>query len=98
MSGPAPSATRSMPSQARRALFDIRACILSAQEFADGYDLDRFRLDRKTFHAVTRMLEIISEARRHLDPAVRNCRGALSETRAAVTGTMTTTWRKPTSG
>lgn len=61
-----------MPSKASRALYDIRDCILSAQEFTDGYDLDRFRQDRKTFHAVTRMLEIISEASRHLDPAVRD--------------------------
>lgn len=57
-------------SKAGRALHDIRDCILSAQEFVAGYDFERFREDRKTFHAVTRMLEIISEASRHLDPAI----------------------------
>lgn len=59
-------------SKAARALQDIRDCILSAQEFVAGYDFERFREDRKTFHAVTRMLEIISEASRHLNPAIRD--------------------------
>lgn len=63
---------RSTRSKNSRALYDIRDSIVLAQQFIEGYDLDRFTDDRKTFHAVTRMLEIISEASRHLGAAVRD--------------------------
>ncbi|OYX36314.1 MAG: hypothetical protein B7Y99_02455 [Caulobacterales bacterium 32-69-10] len=37
-----------------------------AQEFVDGLTPEQFRTDRMRFYAVTRCLEIISEAARHL--------------------------------
>jgi uncharacterized protein with HEPN domain len=33
---------------------------------------EEFEADRRTFHAVTRCLEIVSEACRRLDPALRD--------------------------
>ena len=62
--------TQFMPSKKSRALYDIRDSILYAQQFTEGLDLDRFIGDRKSFAAASRMLEIISEASRHLDRAV----------------------------
>lgn len=42
-----------------------------ARTFIDGETLDSFRQDRKTFYAVTRCLEIISEAARRIDESDR---------------------------
>jgi uncharacterized protein with HEPN domain len=39
-----------------------------AQSFVEGMTAERFAADRKTFYAVTRCLEIISEAARRLGP------------------------------
>ena len=39
--------------------------------FVHGLDLDAFVADDKTFYAVTRCLEIISEASRDLSPAFK---------------------------
>ena len=50
----------------RNALEDIRENIDRVLRFVDGYDLDRFLADDKTFYAATRCLEIISEASRRL--------------------------------
>ncbi len=62
----------SMPSdRARLALFDIRDNIALAREFVAGLSFEAFRDDRRTFYAVTRCLEIISEAARRLPDAVR---------------------------
>ena len=61
-----------MPSKKDRALHDIRDSIVLAHAFTERYDFARFCADRETFHAVTRMLEIISEASRHVDVAVRD--------------------------
>jgi hypothetical protein len=50
----------------REALEDIRDNISRAIGFIDGFDLDGFLADDKTFYAATRCLEIISEASRRL--------------------------------
>jgi uncharacterized protein with HEPN domain len=62
-----------MPSdRAHLALFDIRDNGRLAQTFAAGMSAEAFEADRKTFYAVTRCLEIVSEACRRLDPTVRD--------------------------
>ena len=48
------------------ALLAIRDNVLLAEEFTRGLDQAAFLQDRKTFYAVTRCLEIISEASRRL--------------------------------
>ena len=61
-----------MPSDREHlALFDIRDNILLAREFVSGLSEDAFRSDRRSFYAVTRCLEIISEAARRLSPELR---------------------------
>ena len=58
-----------MPSEStQHALFDIRDCILLAQQFVDGHTLESFTRSRLHFFAATRALEIISEAARRLSP------------------------------
>lgn len=62
-----------MPSdRAHLALLDIRDSVHLAREFVAGMDLATFKEDRRTFYAVTRCLEIISEAARRLPPAIRD--------------------------
>jgi uncharacterized protein with HEPN domain len=62
-----------MPSKrATLALFDIRDNAKLAQEFTAGMTLEVFREDRRTFYAVSRCLEIISEAARRLPPSLRD--------------------------
>lgn len=58
----------------RDALEDIRDNIARAMRFVHGFDLDAFLADDKTFYAVTRCLEIISEASRRLSPAFKERR------------------------
>jgi uncharacterized protein with HEPN domain len=48
--------------RARMALFDIRDNIHLAQQFVAGMTEEEFAADRRTFYAVARCLEIISEA------------------------------------
>ena len=55
----------------RDALEDIRDNIARAMRFVDGFDLDAFLADDKTFYAATRCLEIISEASRRLPSAFK---------------------------
>lgn len=57
-----------MPSESRTrdALHDIRDNILIAREFVEGVDFEAFKQSRLHFYAVTRALEIISEAARRL--------------------------------
>jgi uncharacterized protein with HEPN domain len=55
----------------RDALEDIRDAIARAVRFVEGFDLDGFLADDKTFYAATRCLEIISEASRRLSPAFK---------------------------
>ena len=50
----------------RDALEDIRDNIARATRFIEGFDLDAFLADDKTFYAATRCLEIMSEASRRL--------------------------------
>ena len=72
MSGLAPSVTPSMLSEkAILALFDIRDNILAAQLFTAGLSFDKFRDSQLHFYAVTRALEIISEASRRLSDALK---------------------------
>jgi uncharacterized protein with HEPN domain len=57
-----------MPSRpAAAALRDIRHHIDLAAKFSAGFDRASFKHDIKTVYAVTRCLEIISEASRRLD-------------------------------
>jgi uncharacterized protein with HEPN domain len=56
-----------MPSEIdRTSLSDILFNIDLATSFVDGFDYDHFVADMRTFYAVTRCLEIISEASRRL--------------------------------
>ena len=43
-----------------------------AREFTAGISLETFKTDRRTFYAVTRCLEIVSEAARRLPASVRD--------------------------
>ena len=56
---------------ANAALYDIRDNILFAQEFVEGLDQAQFAASRLHFYAVTRALEIISEASRRLPDDMR---------------------------
>ena len=53
------------------ALNDIRYFIDLIGSFLEGYDYPRFADDLRTFHAVTRCLEIISEASRRVSPDMK---------------------------
>ena len=66
-----------LSNRAQLALFDIRDNIKLAEDFAAGLSFEAFAADRRTFYAVTRCLEIISEAARRLPAAVRNRHPAL---------------------
>ncbi len=60
----------SMPSdREQRALSYIQHNIVLAMSFVDGLTYEQFRDDLKSFYAVTRSLEIISEASRKLSRA-----------------------------
>jgi len=52
------------------ALFDIRDNIFAAQRFTAGFSFDQFRDSQLHFYAVTRALEIISEASKRLPDEV----------------------------
>src|SRR2546423_8477320 len=60
-----------LSSRARDTLLDIRDNILLAQQFTAGFTLETFQADRRTFYAVCRCLEIVSEAARRLPESVR---------------------------
>ena len=55
----------------RRWLDDIHYHIILAERFADGMDYDALHDDLRTTYAVTRCLEIISEASRRLPDEVK---------------------------
>jgi uncharacterized protein with HEPN domain len=62
-----------MPSESpARALGDILYHIDLAQAFVGGIDRAAFQIDLRTLFAVTRCLEIISEASRRLPPALKD--------------------------
>jgi uncharacterized protein with HEPN domain len=61
-----------MPSDGdRAALSDIASNIDLALTFIEGIDYDRFVEDYRTFYAITRCLEIVSEASRHLSQELK---------------------------
>jgi uncharacterized protein with HEPN domain len=61
-----------MPSEAEiAALHDIARNIDLASQFIQGFDLGSFRDDLRTLYAVTRCLEIISEASRRLPEGLK---------------------------
>ena len=64
-----------MPSKSSKralgALRDIRENILLAQRFTENLTYPGFQNDRRTIYAVTRCLEIISEASRRLPPSLK---------------------------
>ncbi len=60
-----------LSNRARLALFDIRENGELLREFVAGLSFEGFERDRRTFYAVTRALEIISEAVRRLPPELR---------------------------
>ena len=60
-----------LSNKARLALFDIRENGKLACEFVAGLTYEEFERDRRTFYAVTRALEIISEAARRLPPELQ---------------------------
>jgi uncharacterized protein with HEPN domain len=61
-----------MPSdRARLALFDIRDNIRLCQQFIEGLSFEVFKENRMIFYAVTRALEIVSEASRRLPASLR---------------------------
>ena len=62
---------RSKPPDPRPYLFHIRDNIILAESFIEGFDYKRFRDDLLAFYAVTRALEIISEASRRLPAAMK---------------------------
>jgi uncharacterized protein with HEPN domain len=55
----------------RISLSDILFNIDLARDFAEGFDYERFLADMRTFYAITRCLEIISEASRRLSPEMK---------------------------
>ena len=55
----------------KTALGDIRYFIDLIGNFLEGYDYQRFAGDLRTFHAVTRCLEIISEASRRVPEGMK---------------------------
>jgi uncharacterized protein with HEPN domain len=55
----------------RDSLSDILFNIDLANSFAQGFDYERFLADTRTFYAITRCLEIISEASRRLSPDMK---------------------------
>jgi uncharacterized protein with HEPN domain len=55
----------------RNTLYDIRDNILFAQEFVAGLDSGSFVKSRRDVYAVTRAIEIISEASKRLPDEVR---------------------------
>lgn len=55
----------------RQALLDISENAELALSFVSGMSLDQFAVDRRTYYATLRCLEIISEASRRLDDTTR---------------------------
>jgi hypothetical protein len=60
-----------LSNKAQLALMDIRDNILAAKRFTDGLSFDQFKQSDLHFYAVTRALEIVSEAARRLPASFR---------------------------
>src|SRR5947207_12760452 len=98
MSVPRRRPTRSMPSKyPDTALRDILHHIDLAERFVEGIERDGFSGDVRTVYAVTRCLEIISEAhaasRTPRKRAILPFRGSRWRARRTSTATTTGTWR-----
>ena len=57
-----------------------------AQDFIKGLDYETFLDDTRTFYAVTRCLEIISEASRRLSPAMKERHPSIAWSKIAGAG------------
>jgi uncharacterized protein with HEPN domain len=76
-----------MPSSAEeRSLRDILFHIDLATEFVAGFDRDTFKGDLRTLYAVTRCLEIISEASRRLPDDLKARHSAIAWKQMASAG------------
>jgi uncharacterized protein with HEPN domain len=76
-----------MPSErAAGPLRDILHHIELASEFVAGFDCDAFKADLRTVYAVTRCLEIISEASRRLPDELKSRHPAISWRQMAAAG------------
>jgi uncharacterized protein with HEPN domain len=70
--------TPSDPAQTRRWLIDIHHNIVLAEMFLQGFTYDSFKDDQLRVYAVTRCLEIISEASRRLPDYLKARHPAIS--------------------
>ncbi|HVY35648.1 MAG TPA: HepT-like ribonuclease domain-containing protein [Caulobacteraceae bacterium] len=61
-----------------------------AQSFVEGMDIEGFRQDRRTFYAVVRCLEIISEASRNLGDDLKGRHAGLDWRAIAGSGNIST--------
>ena len=61
-----------LSNRARLALYDIRDNCELAKQFTAGLSFEDFKADRRSFYAVTRALEIVSEAARRLPQDLRD--------------------------
>jgi uncharacterized protein with HEPN domain len=76
-----------MPSKSPfNALCDIRDHINLARSFVEGFTFDSFVQDRRTVYAVTRCLEIISEASRRLPSELKARHPKISWKKVAAAG------------
>jgi uncharacterized protein with HEPN domain len=75
-----------MPSDPAAPLRDILHHIDLAQSFVAGLDEATFVRDLRTHYAVTRCLEIISEASRRLPPALKDRHSSIPWKRMAAAG------------
>jgi uncharacterized protein with HEPN domain len=76
-----------MPSErAAGPLRDILHHIDLASRFVEGFDRDSFRADLRTVYAVTRCLEIVSEASRRLPDELKSRHPAISWRQMAAAG------------
>jgi uncharacterized protein with HEPN domain len=66
-----------LSNKAQLALMDIRDNILAAKRFTDGLSFDQFKQSDLHFYAVTRALEIVSEAARRLPASFRERHSSL---------------------
>ncbi len=76
-----------MPSErAAGPLRDILHHIDLASQFADGFDRESFKADLRSVYAVTRCLEIISEASRRLPDELKSRQPAIAWKEMAAAG------------
>ena len=68
------------------ALRGILENIVLAQSFSQGLSLAEFEADRRTVYAVTRCLEIISEASRRLTPELKKRHPGIDWVKVAASG------------